>query len=310
MLVNTVKRKRKKFGTERGLRLGKSWFAYLLLAPALFNFGVFFIIPNISSVFLSFRDSYGTFTLGNYQWVLSQLFTKGGDGLISEAFRNTLIYFAVGYFIINAVNIIVAYALYKKMPGHRAARFLLNFPAMLGGLIMVSVYKSFIGSEGPIITFLYDHGIISEKITLLRDSRYALGASIGYSLWLCVGGTYLWTSGALARIPSDILEAAKLDGITPLKEFIHIILPMISGTLATIYIIGISGILSAGGATLFLTYGEYGTMTLSFWIYKQMYTGGGYGTSSALGILMTLVTIPLVYFTKWLTDKLIPDVSY
>lgn len=232
------------------------------------------------------------------------------DGLLKEALINTLIYFSVGYFIINTWNIIVAYALYKKMPGHRVARFLLNFPAMLGGLIMVSIYKNFIGSEGPLVSFLYDHGIISERFMLLNEERYAMAASVGYSLWLCIGGTYLWTSGALARVPADLLEAAKLDGITPLKEFTHIILPLIAGTLSTVYIIGISGILSAGGATLYLTYGDYGTMTLSFWIFKQMYTGGGYGTMTALGLLMTCVTMPLVYLTKWISGKLVPDASY
>ena len=85
---------------------------------------------------------------------------------------------------------------------------------------------------------------------------------------------------------------------------------MIAGTLSTLYIIGISGILGAGGATLYLTFGEYGTMTLSFFFFLQVYTGQGSGTTSALGILMTAVSLPLVYFTKWLSGKIIPDVSY
>ena len=307
LFIKTKRRKSK--GIQNGLKTGNAWFAYILLIPALFNFVLFWVYPNISSIFLSFQDTFGAFTLGNYKWVLSQLFDSA-DGLIFEALRNTLIFFSVGYFITQTWQIVVAYVFYKKLPMHKAFRLILNLPGMLGSLIMVSMYKNIIGPEGPIISFLYEHHIISEQYMLLWDSRFAMAASVGYSLWICVGGVYLWTSGALARIPSELLEVAKLDGITPFKEFTKIILPMISGTLSTLYIIGIAGVLGSGGATLYLTYGEYGTMTLSFWIVKQVYTGQGSGTKSALGILMTAVSLPLVYGTKWLSDKLVPDVSY
>lgn len=308
VLIKTKRRKR--MGIQHGLKLGHGWFALILLLPALFNFIVFWITPNISSIFLSFQDTFGDFTLGNYRWVLEQLFAGDDGGLIFEALTNTLIFFSVGYFIIQTWNIIVGYLFYKKLPGYKIFRFILNLPGMLGALIMVSLFKNIVGPEGPIIDFLFTHGWISERYMLLFDTRFAMATSVAYSLWLSIGSVYLWTSGALARVPTELLEAAKLDGITPFKEFIYIILPMIAGTLSTLYIIGISGILGAGGATLYLTFGEYGTMTLSFWITKQVYTGQGSGTTSALGILMTAVSLPLVYFTKWLSGKIIPDVSY
>lgn len=304
------RKKRKTRGIHNGLKVGSAWFAFLLLAPALFNFIVFWCYPNYSSIILSFQDLGGKFTLGNYKWVFSQLGTGGDAAIIREALINTLIFFSVGYFITQTWNIVIAYVFYKKLPGYRVFRFILNLPAMLGGLIMVSLYKNIIGPEGPIISWLYNAGWISERYMLLFDSRFAMTASVMYSVWLCIGGVYLWTSGALARVPQELLEAAKLDGITPFKEFIHIILPMIAGTLSTLYVIGIAGILGSGGATLYLTYGEYGTMTLSFWIFKQVYTGQGTGTTSALGILMTLVSLPLIYVTKWLSNKITPDVSY
>ena len=303
-------KKKKHHGIQNGLKLGCGLFALLLLVPALFNFILFWIVPNAGSIALSFQDTFGNFTFGNYQWVLSQLFSDSDGGLLLEALTNTLIFFSVGYFVIQTWNIIVAYLFYKKLPGYKIFRFILNLPGMLGGLIMVSLYKNLVGPEGPIISFLYDVGWISERYMLLYDPRFAMMTSVAYSLWLSIGGVYFWASGALARIPTELIEAAQLDGITPMKEFTHIILPMISGTLSTLYIIGISGILGAGGATLYLTFGEYGTMTLSFWITKQVYMGQGSGTTSALGILMTAVSIPLVYVTKWLSGKIIPDISY
>lgn len=309
MLSNFLRRKKKSISMVNGLKQGKAWFALILLIPALFNFFLFWLYPNFDSILLSFQNSHGEWTIGNYDYVLVNLFSASGE-IFSEALRNTLIYFSVGYFITQTFNVILAYFFYKKIAGYRIFRFLFYMPNILATVIMVSVYKSMLGPQGPIMTAIYQWGWVQEPIRLFSDTRYAMWASVGYSVWLYVGAVMLWSSGAMARIPKQLLEAAALDGITPWREFIYIVLPMISGTLSTLYIIGIAGILSSGGATLYLTFGDYGTMTLSFWIFKQVYTGGGTGTSSALGILMTLVTIPLIFIVKWLSGKISSDVEY
>ena len=305
-------RKKRKYALriENGLKCGTSWFPFLLLIPALFNFIVFWVYPNFNSIILSFQEvNTGEWTIGNYSWVLEELFTKR-DGVFAIAMRNTLLFFTQGYFVTQTFNIVLAYFIYKKILLGKFFRFILYMPNMLAGIILVSIYKNLIGAEGPLVTALLDMGVIDQPIMFLNTTKYAIWASLAYSLWPCVGGVFLWCSGAMARIPKDLFEAASLDGITPWKEFIHIVLPMISGTLSTLYIIGIAGILGSGGATMYLTFGEYETTTLSFWIFKQVYTGGGDGTSSALGILMTLVTIPLIFFVKWLAKKVSAEVSY
>ena len=240
-----------------GLKQGKAWFALILLIPALFNFFLFWLYPNFDSILLSFQDSHGEWTIGNYDYVLVNLFSASGE-IFSEALRNTLIYFSVGYFITQTLNVILAYFFYKKIAGYRIFRFLFYMPNILATVIMVSVYKSMLGPQGPIMTAIYQWGWVQEPIRLFSDTRYAMWASVGYSVWLYVGAVMLWSSGAMARIPKQLLEAAALDGITPWREFIYIVLPMISGTLSTLYIIGIAGILSSGGATLYLTFGDYG----------------------------------------------------
>ena len=304
-----LRRKKKCVCMVNGVRQGKAWVALVLLIPALFNFFVFWLYPNFDSILLSFQDQHGAWTIGNYSYVFKNLFYSA-DGIFLEALKNTLIYFSVGYFGTQTLNVLLSYFFYKKIAGYRFFRFLFYMPTILATVIMASVYKNILGPQGPVISMLCEWGILDEPISLFSDSRYAMFASVMFNVWLFVGGVLLWSSGAMARIPKEITEAASLDGITPMKEFIYIILPMISGTLSTLYIIGISGILGAGGATMYLTFGDYGTMTLSFWIFKQVYTGGGTGTSSALGIMMTVVTIPLIFLVKWLSGKISSDVEY
>ena len=303
-----TKRKRNAISMHNGLRDGKMWFAYLFLLPAMFNFALFWCVPNVDSIFMSFTDRAGAFTWDNYVYVLEEFSSTGG--ILFEAVRNTLIYFCFGYFITQTMNVLLAYFFYKKIRGTKFFRFLFYVPNMLATIIMTTLYTTIMSPEGPVIALLYKWGWISEKYALLQDSRFAMAVSLGYSLWTYVGAVLLWASGAMARVPKELLEAASLDGISWWGEIIYIILPMISGTLSTLYIIGIGGILTASGATMYLTFGEYGTMTLSFWIFRDVYQGGGGGTSSALGLLMTLVTTPLIFFVKWLAGKVVPEVEY
>lgn len=303
------KRKRSKVYIENGLRVGVAWFPLLLITPALFNFILFWVVPNANSIILSFQDVDGSWTFGNYSWVVQDLFS-GTNSMFRVALSNTLIYFFANYFVIQTFNVLLSYFIYKKILFAPAFRFILYMPNMFATIILASIYKNMLGPEGPVITLLCNLGLMKDPISLFTTTGHAMAVSVGYSLWVGVGAVFLWCSGAMARIPKDLFEAASLDGIKSFQEIIYITVPMISGTLSTLYIIGIAGILGSGGATLYLTYGDYGTNTLAFWIWKQVYTGGGYGTSSALGILMTLVSLPLVFLMRWLTNKFSPEVSY
>ena len=218
-----------------GIKYGKAWFAFLLLIPALFNFLVFWLYVNYNSIILAFSDK-GVFTLSHFKYVFEQFLGSSG-GIFVEALRNTLIYWSVGYFVIQTFNVLLAYFFFKKIAGYRFFRAFLYLPNFFAGIVMVTLYKNLIGPEGPLITFLFEKGLIAKRYMLLYTTGTAMPASVAYSLWICVGSVLLWTSGAMARIPKELLESAALDGVTPLQELIYIIIPMISGTLSTLYII-------------------------------------------------------------------------
>lgn len=295
-------------GDIRARKKASPGFVLIMTGLAVFNLIVFYIYTNIEGIMLAFQDLEGKWTLGNFQYIIQQFIQD--DGIMRESLRNTVIYWATGYFIIQTLNVIIAYFFYKKIRGYKFFRAVLYAHNILGTAVMAMIYKQIIGPEGPLVEMLLRTGVITDRIQFLSDSRYAMLASIGYTLWLVTGSVMLWSSGAMARIPASMFEAAELDGITPFKEFTYIVLPSISGTLSTLYLIGMSGILYASGATLFLTEGNYGTMTFSFWIFNQLYSMNSTGTAAALGIIITLITIPLILVTKWLFAKVTSEVEY
>ncbi len=300
--------KKKSFFVVNGLKEGYAWFAWLLLLPAISNFLIFWCIPNASSFYYAFTNDFGEWSLGNFRWVVSEMIHTGG--VFNEALKNTLAFFSLGYFGTQTFNIILAYFFYKKIAGYRVFRAILWFPSLLIGSVFTTVFIEMLSPMGPIMPVLKDWGLIEKIPQLLNQTSTAMKASLAYSAWMCVGGVLYYCTGAMARIPKELLEAAELDGITPLKELIFIIIPMISGTLSTLYVIGLAGILTAGGATLYLTNGKYGTMTISYWLFTQVRDGGSVGTSSALGLMLTAVVTPIVFAGKWFIKKFIPEVSY
>ena len=118
-------------------------------------------------------------------------------------------------------------------------------------------------------------------------------------------------SGALARIPTEMLESARLDGVGPFREFVNFIIPMVWSTLSTLLILNMTSIFGMTGPVMLFTQGNWGTMTLGYWIYHKVLYGGpaDYNEVAATGLLFTLITVPVIMFFRWLIER-VPIVEY
>ena len=145
----------------------------------------------------------------------------------------------------------------------------------------------------------------------LADSDYATGALIIYRIWLAWGGNMLLYGGAMARIPLEILESARLDGTGSFREFWSFILPLVWPTTSTLLILNLTGIFATGDVVMLFTQGAYETMTLGYWIYHKSLYGGAaeYNEIAATGLVFTVVTVPVIMFIRWLIER-IPTVEY
>lgn len=121
----------------------------------------------------------------------------------------------------------------------------------------------------------------------------------------------LLLGGALARVPTEILESARVDGISTPREIVSMVLPLIWPTISTLLILQCTGIFSAGGPILLFTKGQYKTSTIGYWIFdKVAYQGASaYNEVAAVGLLFTVVGVPIIMFIRWLIER-IPVAEY
>lgn len=284
-------------------------FAYAMLALPIVYFLVFYVYVNFNSIALAFKSpSTGELTFNNFSFVIRELTQSGASLFI--VLKNTMSFWLLGW-IMMPINIVVSFILYKQISGYKFFQTVFYLPTIISAVVWMTAYKNFLIPEGPLCRMLVSIGIFKEGEVpeLLANSQYALGSVIASSVWLGIPANMLIYCGSLCRIPHDVIEAARLDGVGFWREIRYITIPLLGPLLSTQILLHFTTILSSSGNVLLLTGGRYDTSTLSFWLYEQIVVNGQTNIPSAMGILMTLVTVPIVIISRVLTKK-IENIEY
>jgi len=278
----------------------------MLIIPVI-HWCVFWFGVNINSILMAFQLPTGEWSLDSLRDIFLQIFSKGTD--MSIAVRNTLIYF-IKDILMLPFQLLIAYFFFKKIAGYKFFRIIFYLPAIVSGVAVANMFSNFIAPSGPIGVLLKNLGV-NPIPRFLANSSYATGTILFFTIWQGWGGNMLLLGGALARIPLDVLESAKLDGVNPIQELVFMIIPLVWSTMSTLLILTMTALFTASGPILLFTKGNYDTMTIGYWIFDAVaYQGvGAYNSVAAAGLIFTCVGAPIILFVKWLIEK-VPTVEY
>ncbi len=303
-------------------------FIICILAVPLLHWAFFWFYVNIQSIMMAFKTpaSWTEQQLDTLQWYEKifwnyisiwksdfQPLIEGrpliGGGGLPIAFRNTFMFFGQSLFLTMPLCLFIAFFIFKKIAGYKVFRIVFYLPAVIPSVVMTYAYREITSSTGPLSQIMHipAGGLLGQQDT-------AIYTVLIYSLLTGFTSNVLLFSSGMARIPTEVLEAAKLDGVGPGTEITRIIIPLIWPTFTTQFILAFTGIFSASGPILMLTQGAYDTTTFAFWITSKMIGSnglGGPGTGgddavrlvSAMGVLCTVIAVPIVFFTRWLCGK-------
>ncbi len=288
------------------------------MALPIISWIIFYWYVNFKSFTQAFQDPVTSeWSMINFQEVWKSI-TAGNESRnsLAVAFTNTMKYFFVDIFVKYPIQIFVSYFLYKQIKGYKAYRYIFYLPAIISGVAISGVFKQFILPTGPLGELLLSLGVNIPSQGFLGTPDTATSTIIWYTIWLCPYGHMLLLCGTMNRIPIDVLEAARLEGIKPFRELLSLILPLIWPTLSTLLILTCTGILNSSGPILLLAPDTYtlGTTTLSYWIFEKTYAGGilsngQFNLVSATGLVMTLVAFPIVLGLRKLLEYM-PTADY
>lgn len=303
------------------LRRGQLCFIWGWIIIPIISWLVFFLYVNLSSFVQAFQDRFtGAFTLEHFENFFKSISGKGGvAGRLDIAVENTMKFFFLGLFVNTPIQILVAYFLWKKIAGYKVFRFIFYFPVIISNVAMTGVFKEFIAVRGPLGEICKFLGLTLPGSGLLGTSETVIQTVMVYSIWDSIGLHMLLVCGAMSRIPIEVLESGRLDGVTGGREFFSLILPMIWPTLSTLIVLQCTSILSSSGQILLLVGNNeaftLNAITINHWIFNKVYAGGShmqgqYALVSATGLCLTAVSLPVIMFIKWLLLEKIPTVEY
>lgn len=265
---------------------------YIFIGPAALLFAAFSLIPIIIAITLSFQD---TQTLGEGQWVgLDNYAQMGSDRLFRTALLNTLVFTIGTVPTAMAAGLGLAVALNRPLPGRGVLRAMFFVPMVAAGVV-VGVIMSWI--------FNVDYGVANNALALfgidrmpwLTSPSMAMFTLIMVVVWTRIGFCMVIYLGALQSIPSELKEAAAIDGAGRWARFRSITLPMLTPTTSILLILNVVFSIQAFDVIYVMTGGGPGfsTTVLIQYVFRSAFQDGEMGYAAALGLV--LVGILLVF---------------
>ena len=298
-------------------RKGCTLFIVAMLIIPIAWFIVFYLIINFNSIIMAFKtivglDDYGRveykWGFENYSQLWLELTTPNSNMQIS--LFNSLRYSALNIFLIVPLTYVVSYFLYKKILFHKFFRVLFYLPSIMSSVAMVIIYKNFVSGYGPIYE-LCEHVFGFRLPPLMTDARYATATIMVYCVWVGFGVNIVLYQGAMGRIPTEIIEAGKLEGISWWRELFSVVTPLVWSTVSMTLVLAVTGIFTVNvPILLFGTGGAYETYTISFYIFSLVYCNGVFNYAASIGVFFTICGLPIVFGFRWLMGKLDPKIEY
>lgn len=274
-------------------RVYRARMAYLFLLPGLALFVLFIIYPMLYSLRISFYDwnvikpiKSDFVGLDNYKALLT-------DRIFRRAVLNTLAYTAITVPGQMILALFVAILLDQKIRGKTFFRVAYYLPVITSWVIVTLIFEYLFNSQAGLINYLLRDvlQLVDRPIRWLADPILVMVPINLLGVWKGVGWSAIILLAALQEIPSELLEAAAVDGAGPWYRFRHITLPLLRSTLVfllVVLVIGglnvyISGLLMTdGGQPLDLT---HFVLTL---MYKETFDRLNFGGGAAISYLLTI----------------------
>ncbi len=298
-------------------------FCYALVAIPVIHFLVFWLYVNASSIALAFQDAKGAFTFNNFQTVWDGFVDKDMFGIsLKDSLFRSMILWLCGELICFPISIITTYVLAKKIPGHYIFRICYLIPGLIGAIIWTSIVRFMFQYDGPLVALFENLGA-DLPIGVINNGFFgseetAFGALLSVRILMGLVGQNAVMTGAFSRVPNELFESARLDGAGFWKECFGIAIPCIWSTLSTLLTFALCSVFTADYNVYLYTDGTGGPggsmSTIGYQLYNLTYrlsagTSSNYGYPAALGVALTLITLPVVLIGRRLLDKVQENVE-
>lgn len=270
---------------------------FIFVGPALAILTWYLALPTVRSFYISLFDARGE----NFVGLANYVYAFTSDAM-RESFRNNLIWLVVGTGCSVGFGLLIAVLADRTHP---------VFETLIKALIFMPMAISMVGAS-VIWKFIYEFRPPgAEQIGLLNAIVTALGGApkawllmqpwntlflVAILIWLQTGYAMVIISAAIKGIPSELLEAGRIDGANEVQVFFSIMIPYIRGTLVTVSTTIVIFTLKIFDIVQAMTGGNYGTQVIANEQYVQMFRAFNFGRGAAIAIVLLIAVIPVMWY--------------
>jgi len=277
---------------------------YLYILPWILGFICFSAIPIIASLIISFMRWN---IVGIPEWIgLKNYRDLFRDNLFYISLKVTLLYSAISIPLSLMFGLALSLLLNLKIKGIDLFRTLFYLPSVITGVAVAILWKWIFNGEYGLLNYLLSFFGISGP-DWLKDPKWVLPSYIIMSLW-GVGGSAILFLGGLQNIPSQLYEAAKIDGANVFQRFWKMTIPLLTPTLFFLLLMGIIGsfqmftsayvINGRGGGGP-----ENSGLFYMLYLYQNAFQASRMGYASAMAWIGGIISFILAIAVYWTQNK-------
>jgi raffinose/stachyose/melibiose transport system permease protein len=276
----------------------KLWVQVLFILPALLIFGVFIVIPMMSSMYYSLTDWNGldpkiTFIgMNNYRKLID-------DAEVWIALKNTVVFAVLVTIFQNVLSLLLALLVDGSRWYYRYLRVVYLIPALLSALAIGYIWSYLYNPVfGIINTVLENIGLGALAQDWLGDPKWSMYSVVFTNVWQWAGITMIIYMAGLQAISADLYEAADMDGANKWQTFTRITFPLIAPAFTINIMISIIGSFKVFDIIYVMTKGGPGTTTesLAILLYKKAFNFNEMGYGTAIAVVMFLIILVISIF--------------
>lgn len=268
---------------------------YFYLFPAFLFYLIFVLYPLTDTIYTSFTQWSG---IGEKTWVgLENYKNNLADKKITSSIKHSFILIIFYSFFPIIIGLGIAGMMVRiKVRGMAIYRAILFLPQILSMIVVGIAWRWIYAPKGPLNSALDFFGLNEVSRAWLGSFDYALPFVGLIGTWVMFGFTMILFIAGVQKIPTELYDAAKVDGAGAFAEFFNVTLPGLKGEIIVALVFTVTLALRNFDLIYITTGGGPGTSTMipSMFIYKKAFQMNQVGSASSLGVMLTLLIFTLI----------------
>ncbi|WP_292836732.1 sugar ABC transporter permease [Microbacterium sp.] len=262
------------------------------VAPLVLGVIVLGLVPFAYVIWYSLHD--WSPLSGRFEWIgLDNFATMLGDARVWSSLGTTFAFAGMLMVLNIPFALLLAVLLNRRIRGVGVFRAAFFFPVVVSGVAWVVVWSYLVAPNGGINGVLALVGVAGPN--WLREPGWALFTVVVIQVFKGLGLNMIFFLAALQGVPTELVEAARMDGAGRFTVFRSIVLPLIAPTILMVCILTAIGAMDVFVPIQVLTSGGPGdsTTVLSYLLYRTAFAEQRFGYASAIGVLLFVVVFAL-----------------